>query len=120
MVPGSTIANLTALWAAREAGAHTVVSTAHAHLSVAKAAHILGMCHRSLASWGDEAAVGSLDGCVAVITAGATSTGEVEPLDAAQGAQWRHVDAAWAGPRECCVLRAAALLLRPCNTSPGE
>jgi L-2,4-diaminobutyrate decarboxylase len=40
----------------------------------------------------------SLDGCVAVITAGTTSTGEIEPLDAARGAKWRHVDAAWAGP----------------------
>jgi L-2,4-diaminobutyrate decarboxylase len=36
MVPGSTVANLTALWAAREAGAHTVVSTRNAHLSVAR------------------------------------------------------------------------------------
>jgi L-2,4-diaminobutyrate decarboxylase len=95
MVPGSTIANLTALWAAREAGAHTVVSTKNAHLSVAKAAHLLGMPHRSILNWNE---AGGLDGCVAVITAGTTSTGEVEPLDAAKGAKWRHVDAAWAGP----------------------
>jgi L-2,4-diaminobutyrate decarboxylase len=35
---------------------------------------------------------------VAVITAGTTSTGEIEPLDAASDARWRHVDAAWSGP----------------------
>ncbi len=95
MTPGSTVANLTAIWAAREAGAHTVVSTRNAHLSVAKAAHLLGMFHRPIRDW--DAAI-SLDGCCAVITAGATSTGEIEPLDAASGARWRHVDAAWAGP----------------------
>ena len=95
MTPGSTVANLTAIWAAREAGAHTVVSTTNAHLSVAKAAHLLGMFHRPVRDWD---AAPSLDGCCAVITAGTTSTGEVEPLDAASGAQWRHVDAAWAGP----------------------
>lgn len=95
MVPGSTLANLTALWAAREAGAHTVVSTSNAHLSVAKAAHLLGMFHRTVRDWDDWV---SLDGCVAVITAGTTSTGEIERLDAARFAAWRHVDAAWAGP----------------------
>ena len=42
MVPGSTLANLTALWAAREiAGVDEVVASELAHLSVAKAAHIL-------------------------------------------------------------------------------
>ena len=95
MTPGSTVANLTAIWAAREAGAHTVVSTHNAHLSVAKAAHLLGMFHRPIRNWDADV---SLDGCCAVITAGATSTGEIEPLDAAATAHWRHVDAAWAGP----------------------
>ena len=32
MTPGSTIANVTALWAAREAGAHTVVSLSLIHI----------------------------------------------------------------------------------------
>lgn len=95
MTAGSTLANLTAIWAAREAGAHTVVSTSNAHLSVAKAAHLLGMFHRTVRDWDDWV---SLDGCVAVITAGTTSTGEIERLDAARFAAWRHVDAAWAGP----------------------
>ena len=95
MTPGSTVANLTALWAAREAGAHTVVSTVNAHVSVAKAAHLLGLFHRRIRSWNDTP---SLEGCVAVITAGTTSTGEIEPLGAARAAHWRHVDAAWSGP----------------------
>lgn len=95
MTPGSTLANLTALWAAREAGAHTVVSTPNAHVSVAKAAHLLGMFHRTVRSWDDKP---MLDGCAIVITAGATSTGEIEPLFSGVGASWRHVDAAWAGP----------------------
>ena len=94
LTPGSTVANLTAIWAAREAGAHTVVSTGNAHISVAKAAHLLGMFHRPIRNWDTSM---SFDGCVAVITAGTTSTGEIEPLDAARYSSWRHVDAAWAG-----------------------
>ena len=95
MTPGSTVANLTALWAAREAGADTVVSTAQAHVSIAKAAHLLAMKSRVIDDWADP---GDLDRCVAAITAGTTSTGEIEALDAAATARWRHVDAAWAGP----------------------
>lgn len=93
--PGSSVANLTALWAARESGATEVVSGAHAHLSVAKAAHILGMPHRTIGDWSRP---GDIGGAVAVITAGTTSSGEIEPLDAALDAAWRHVDAAWSGP----------------------
>lgn len=94
MTPGSTIANLTALWCAREAGAREVVARAHAHLSVRKAAKLLGMPYRPVVSWDR---TGNLAESAAVITAGATSTGEIEPLDAAADALWRHVDAAWAG-----------------------
>ncbi len=44
LVPGSTLANLTALWAARDlTGAQRVVCSTAAHLSIAKAAHILGL-----------------------------------------------------------------------------
>lgn len=44
LVPGSTVTNLTALWAARElSGARRVVVSAAAHVSVAKAAQILGL-----------------------------------------------------------------------------
>lgn len=95
MTPGSTMSNLTALWAAREAGATTVVATVNAHLSAGKGAHLLGMNFRTVDDWSSP---GDLTDCVAIITAGTTSTGEIEPLDAAADARWRHVDAAWAGP----------------------
>lgn len=95
MTPGSTVANITAVWAAREAGATEVVSGPGAHLSVRKAAHLLGLPHRGVDDWGDP---GDVSDAIVVITAGTTSTGEIEPLDAAPSARWRHVDAAWAGP----------------------
>jgi L-2,4-diaminobutyrate decarboxylase len=95
MTPGSTVANLTAIWAARESGCRTVVSGSGAHLSIRKAAHLLGMEHRVVEDW---SVTGDLTSAVAVITAGTTSSGEIEPLDAARGARWRHVDAAWSGP----------------------
>jgi L-2,4-diaminobutyrate decarboxylase len=104
MTPGSTVANLTALWAAREcAGITEVVASDGAHLSVAKAAHILGLKHLSV----PVAANGSMDAAqlpdnlsksALVLTAGATSTGAVDPFDLAGRAAWTHVDAAWAGP----------------------
>jgi L-2,4-diaminobutyrate decarboxylase len=51
MTPGSTMANLTALWSAREcAGVAEVVTSGNAHLSIAKAAHLLGLRYRSLPS----------------------------------------------------------------------
>lgn len=95
MTPGSTVANLTAIWAAREHGCRSVVSGTGAHLSVRKAAHLLGMNHRAVEDW---STVEDLSSAVAVITAGTTSSGEIEPLDAAPSARWRHVDAAWSGP----------------------
>ena len=95
MTPGSTVANLTAIWAARESGCRIVVSGNGAHLSIRKAAHILGMEHRIVDDWSD---TGDLTNAVAVITAGTTSTGEIEALDAASDARWRHIDAAWSGP----------------------
>ncbi|MEL6894332.1 MAG: pyridoxal-dependent decarboxylase, partial [Actinomycetota bacterium] len=98
LTPGSTVANLTALWAAREVGSTEVVSTPMAHLSVRKAAHLLGLAHRTVAGWDDPSDVGDVSDAAVVITAGATSTGEIERLDAGEGARWRHVDAAWAGP----------------------
>ncbi len=95
LTPGSTVANLTALWAAREAGAREVVASSDSHLSIRKSAHILGMPFRAIDDWNT---TGDLSDSVAVVTAGQTSTGEIEPLDAATSALWRHVDAAWAGP----------------------
>jgi hypothetical protein len=48
MCAGSTIANLAALWCAREHGASRVIASADAHLSVPKAAHLLGMPFEAL------------------------------------------------------------------------
>jgi len=104
MTPGSTLANLTALWAAREcAGVKEVIASESAHLSIGKAAHILGMRFRQLpvdaagALRGDEVP-DDLSRTALVLTAGTTSTGAIDPLDLAGRAAWTHVDAAWAGP----------------------
>lgn len=104
MTPGSTVSNLTALWAARElAGITTVVASAAAHLSVQKSAHLLGLNYLNVPTDDngrlDRAQIpDSLDDAALVLTAGATSTGAVDPLDIAGRAGWTHVDAAWAGP----------------------
>ena len=104
MTPGSTVANLTALWSAREcAGVTEVIASEGAHLSMAKAAHILGLNFRSVPI----DAHGSMDAAklptdlsksALVLTAGATSTGAIDPLELVGKAAWTHVDAAWAGP----------------------
>ena len=104
LLPGSTLANLTALWAARDlTGARRVVCSAAAHLSIAKAAHILGLQLVEVPV--DDAQrlrvdllPDDLSDAVVVLIAGTVATGSVDPLDAAAGAAWRHVDAAWAGP----------------------
>lgn len=104
MTPGSTVANLTALWAARDcAGVTEVVTSDAAHLSVAKAAHLLGLrlikvpVHKNGAMVADEVPT-DLSKSALVLTAGTTSTGAIDPLQLAGRAAWTHVDAAWAGP----------------------
>lgn len=104
MTSGSTLANITALWAARErAGVDEVVAGEGAHVSIAKAAHLLGLSYRTLPSTAlgaidASAPMGDLQGAALVLTAGTTSTGAIDPLDLAGRAAWTHVDAAWAGP----------------------
>jgi L-2,4-diaminobutyrate decarboxylase len=103
LVPGSSVANLTALWAAREvAGVREVVASEAAHVSLAKAANLLGLPLRTVPIDDRQRlrpdALGDLSRGVLVLTAGTVSTGAVDPLDAGIGAAWRHVDAAWAGP----------------------
>jgi L-2,4-diaminobutyrate decarboxylase len=103
MVPGSTVANLTALWAARElCGIQEVVAPDTAHVSIEKSARLLGLRFRPLPTDEQgrllpEGAVG-LDRACLVLVAGATSTGVIDPLGLAGVAAWTHVDAAWAGP----------------------
>jgi L-2,4-diaminobutyrate decarboxylase len=104
MTAGSTLANLTALWAAREcAGVQEIVASEGAHLSVAKAAHILGLRYRPLLTDSCGALLADsipsdLTRAALVLTAGTTATGAIDPLNLVGRAAWTHIDAAWAGP----------------------
>ncbi|MEM8811750.1 MAG: aminotransferase class V-fold PLP-dependent enzyme [Pseudomonadota bacterium] len=104
MTAGSTLANLTAIWAAREvAGIDTVVASQAAHISVEKAAHILGLGFRKMPTDAQgrldvEAVPDDLDRTALVLTAGTTSSGAIDPFALTGRAAWTHVDAAWAGP----------------------
>jgi L-2,4-diaminobutyrate decarboxylase len=102
-VPGATISNFTALWAAREvAGVTRVICSDRAHLSVKKSADILGLRYEAVAS--DDAhqlPIESLKDCsdaAVVLTAGTVGVGAIDPLRQLSHAGWVHVDAAWAGP----------------------
>ncbi len=103
MVPGSTVANLTALWAARDlAGVREVICSQAAHLSVAKAAHLLGLTLRRLPvdeqqRMRTDLLPDDLTQTAVVLTAGTTVSGAIDPLHIPT-AGWTHVDAAWAGP----------------------
>lgn len=114
MVPGSTVANLTAIWAAREiAGVTEVVAPDTAHVSIEKATRLLGLSLRRLPT--DRVgrlvpdSAGSLDRACLVLVAGSTSTGTVDPMKLAGLAAWTHVDAAWAGPLRLSTRHAPRL-----------
>lgn len=103
MTPGSSVSNITAIWAAREiTGATRVVSSAAAHLSVAKAANLLGMSYDVVPVTKngrlDASCMHDVSDAVLVLTAGTTNTGAIDPLDLPGQAAWTHVDAAWCGP----------------------
>lgn len=103
MCSGSTIANLTALWAARdERGIEKVISSNAAHVSIQKAAKILGLPYQQVATNPqgqiDVNKLGDISKACLVLTAGTTITGVIDPLELAGKAKWTHVDAAWAGP----------------------
>ena len=100
---GSTIANLTGIWAARDAaGVKMVVTSQAAHLSVEKACRLLGLELVVVPVDGrgrlDREQLPNLDDACLVLTAGTTATGSIDPLDLVGKAKWTHVDAAWAGP----------------------
>ena len=101
MTSGSTISNLTALWAARErVGIRRVVASASAHISIAKSANLLGLelyeIPSSQAGVIDiDALPDNLDDAALVLTAGTTGTGVIDPLSRELNAAWRHVDSAW-------------------------
>jgi glutamate/tyrosine decarboxylase-like PLP-dependent enzyme len=101
MCGGSTLANLTALWCAREAGGKRVVASSDAHISIAKSAHILGLPMEVVGVDNegrmDSSKVTDLCDSVLVLTAGTTGRGVIDRL-VETDALWTHVDAAWAGP----------------------
>jgi L-2,4-diaminobutyrate decarboxylase len=104
MTPGSTLANLTALWAAREcADVQKVFASESSHLSIAKAARLLGLSFRQFpvdrtGALESDALPKKLTKAALVLTAGTTSTGVIDDLNLAGRAAWTHIDAAWAGP----------------------
>ena len=103
MCSGSTVANLTALWAARDTvSVKRVVASQACHVSVPKAARILGLEFQSVATNEhgaiDVTLLDDLSDACLVLTAGTTNSGAIDSMDLVGRAAWTHVDAAWAGP----------------------
>ncbi|MEI8081716.1 MAG: pyridoxal-dependent decarboxylase [Actinomycetes bacterium] len=119
IVPGSTIANLSAIWVARDAvGISRIVASEACHESLAKVSRVLAMPLVTLPVDGEEMldtdalvdfARRDPDGMgrtVVVLTAGTHAAGAIDPLaDAPKRLRrlglnppWWHVDASWAGP----------------------
>ena len=104
MTPGSTISNLTALWVARDnTSIKKVLASEDAHLSIQKAASILGLKliklkTNSNGEMRSDEIPSDLSKTALVLTAGTTTAGSIDNLQIKQKAAWVHVDAAWAGP----------------------
>jgi L-2,4-diaminobutyrate decarboxylase len=104
MTPGSSAANLTALWAARECtGITEVVASDSAHLSIKKATNILGLRFTVIPTdaqgvLSSEFLPKDMSRAALVLTSGTTSVGALDPLELIGRAAWTHVDAAWGGP----------------------
>lgn len=104
MVPGSTIANLSALWVARDQKKITkVIASDQSHVSIKKACQILGLEYEEVPSKenlqldADQISNMVNSTTALVLTAGTTSSGTIDPLREYQF-PWVHVDAAWGGP----------------------
>ncbi len=107
MCSGSTIANLTALWVARDAKRiDKIVASKAAHISIEKAARILGLPYEQISTNSDGQIdpnkLGDISRACLVLTAGTTATGVIDSLELVGQAKWTHVDAAWAGPLRLC------------------
>ncbi len=103
MCSGSTLANLTALWAARESGGiEKIIASDTAHLSIVKASKILSLPIEIIESDFEDKIIteklGDLSKACLVLTAGTTKTGVIDDLSLIGSARWTHVDGAWAGP----------------------
>jgi L-2,4-diaminobutyrate decarboxylase len=87
MTPGSSVANLTALWAARDLrGVRKVVASQASHLSLRKAARILGLDYIEAGvdqkhRLDPETLPRDMSDACLVLTAGTTSVGAVDSLD---------------------------------------
>ena len=103
MCSGSTVANLTALWTARESkNIKRIVASKASHISIKKAANILRIPYHELPTKKtgelERFQLGEISDACLVLNCGTTSTGEIDPLDLAGQAKWTHIDAAWGGP----------------------
>lgn len=119
LVADQAQANLTAMWVARDGrGAQRIAASEAAHVSVAKAARILGLQFVALPVDANETLrLDALEDMArrepdafartAVVLCGATpDVGAIDPITAARravasvgaSAAWWHVDAGWAGP----------------------
>jgi len=103
MCSGSSVANLTALWTARDTKQiEKIVASKAAHISIEKAARILGLPYEQIATKSvgqiDPEKLGDISNACLVLTAGTTATGVIDSLELVGQAKWSHVDAAWAGP----------------------
>ena len=114
MCSGSTLANLTALWAARDVRKiEKIVASKAAHVSIEKSARILGLPYEQIETNAhdqiDTAKLGDLSKACLVLTAGTTVTGAIDSLELAGQAKWCHIDAAWAGPFRLSPIHADLL-----------
>jgi len=103
MCSGSTVANLTALWAAREEkDVKRIVTSQSSHLSIRKSAQMLRIPYEEVSAtqYGelDVSKLGDVSDACLVLTAGTTATGQIDDLSLVGQARWTHVDAAWGGP----------------------
>lgn len=86
MCSGSTLANLTALWAARdEGGIKKIVASEASHLSIRKSAQILGLPYEEIPTNSkgqlNPSGLNNLSEACLVLTAGTTATGSIDPLN---------------------------------------
>lgn len=115
LVAGSTLANLTALWAARNLrGIRRVVASDRSHLSLRKAADMLGLEYVQVASNAEHQMVLSAEAdyrnAVVVLTAGTVATGAIDQYQQ-RNCGWLHIDAAWGGPLRFSERHAPLLTL---------
>ena len=107
LVSGGSVANLTALAAARESGVRRAIVSDQTHSSVLRALRLLAIPYETLTTDYDfrlrpgdvaKALQSGPPACV-VATAGTTNTGAVDPLTELAGlGAWLHVDGAYGAP----------------------